>query len=150
MRPNLAGAAFGLALSGALLPAGGALAADVAVTVERVANARGSILVAICTAETFLGAECPWRAAVAARPGAVTIVLQGVPPGRYALQAFHDENGNGDLDRGGVLRFPSEAWGFGNDAEPRFGPPQFDAAAVDVATGTTVARLRLIYPGERR
>ena len=36
---------------------------------------------------------------VKAEMGAVTLVFRDVPPGRYAVLAYHDENDNGELDR---------------------------------------------------
>lgn len=40
-------------------------------------------------------------------------VFQGVMPGRYAVVAFHDVNGNGQLDHN-LLRLPAEPLGFSN------------------------------------
>jgi uncharacterized protein (DUF2141 family) len=66
-----------------------------------------------------------------AQPGAVTIRLENVPPGVWAAQAFHDENGNGVLDTT-MLGMPSEGLGFANDARMRFGPPSFADAAIQL------------------
>ena len=63
-------------------------------------------------------------------PGAV-IALGELAPGRYALFAMHDENGNGDLDRN-LFGIPTESYGFSNDAAGTVGPPSFDAAAIEV------------------
>ncbi len=114
-------------------------AADVGVTINQVRNDRGHVLLALCARADFLKPHCAYQARTAAMPGAVHLVLHGVPPGRYAAQAFHDENDNLVLDRG-FLGMPLEGLGFSNDARMRFGPPGFDAAAVVVgARGVELA-----------
>ncbi len=50
-----------------------------------------------------------------------------IPPGAYALAVIHDENMNGKLDATS-LGFPTEGYGFSNDARARFSAPSFDAA----------------------
>ena len=92
-------------------------------------NTTGTLRVAICRSETFLEPSCA-RTGVAPA-GAGTVRIADVPPGQYAVQAFHDENGNGRLDRGFVGR-PLEGMGFSRDAPMRFGPPRFPDAAIEV------------------
>jgi len=130
------------------LAASGAAAADLAVTVTGVANDRGQVLVAVCTPETFLRAGCPYTAAQPARAGSVTVVVRKVPPGTYAVQAFHDENQNLDIDRN-FLGLPLEGIGFGNDAPMRFGPPRYADAALAVAEPVTRTALGMRYLVER-
>lgn len=45
--------------------------------------------------------------------GKSTLVFAHLPLGAYAVTAFHDENGNNDLDHN-ILRFPAEPLGFSN------------------------------------
>ena len=47
--------------------------------------------------------------------------------GEYGITLFHDENGNGALDKN-FFKFPKEAYGFSNDAPTPFGPPTFEEA----------------------
>ncbi|MCZ7687277.1 MAG: DUF2141 domain-containing protein [Sandaracinaceae bacterium] len=55
-------------------------------------------------------------------------VFEGVEPGaQYAVAAFHDENGNDDLDRG-VFGIPTEGTGASNDARGFMGPPRWEHA----------------------
>lgn len=76
------------------------------------------------------------------REGEAQLVFVGLPPGRYALKSFADENGNGKLDTN-LVGVPIERYGFSNEARGRMGPPAFDAAAVPLeATGGSIA-LRL-------
>ena len=121
-----------------------AAAATVVVTVTNVRNDHGNVLVALCTKATFLRPHCPWRGHAAAQRGQVEISIENVPPGTYAAQAFHDENGNGKLDRS-MLGLPKEAMGFSNNAPMRMGPPRFDAAAFIVAPQGTSIGFALRY-----
>jgi uncharacterized protein (DUF2141 family) len=51
-------------------------------------------------------------------------------PKRIAVAAFHDENGNGRLDRN-RLGIPTERYGFSRDARGVTGPPDFEDAVID-------------------
>ena len=76
------------------------------------------------------------RARIFARSASLT--------GRYAAIAFHDENGNGKLDKN-FLGVPTEPYGFSNDAQGFLGPPTFDAAAVALGGGNEAIRIALVY-----
>ena len=129
-------------------PGPSGLAAELRVTLEEVATGAGHVMVAVCTPETFLGAGCPYTGRAPAVSGVAEVVVRGIEPGVYAVQAFHDENDNFDLDRT-LLGMPKEGMGFSNDAPMRFGPPQFEDAAIDVGTGGGSTRFRLRYFGSR-
>ncbi|RYF31358.1 MAG: DUF2141 domain-containing protein [Comamonadaceae bacterium] len=71
------------------------------------------------------------------RNGSAEVVFLGLPPGRYALRTFADENDNAKLDAN-MLGIPTERYGFSNDAKGNMGPPGFDAVAMPVQ-GTDLA-----------
>lgn len=127
-----------LALAAA--PPGGTLT----IAVDNVRNAAGRVHVDICPEAQFLKEDCPVSAEAVARPGETFVTVRGLPPGRYAVQAFHDENGNGHVDRG-LLGIPKEGIGFSNDAPIRLGPPKFAAAAFDHGSAPQLIRLKLKY-----
>ncbi len=106
-----------------------AAAADLRVVIGNLRSAQGRILVGVCPEAQFTTAECPYTAGAAAASGEV--VVRDIPPGIYAVQAIHDENGNGELDRRLLLQ-PLEGIGFSRNAPMRRGPPKFDDAAVDL------------------
>jgi uncharacterized protein (DUF2141 family) len=56
----------------------------------------------------------------------VTWKINDVPFGDYAVAIFHDENGNGKMDKN-LLGIPVEAYGFSNNQRVTFGPPQWEA-----------------------
>ncbi len=82
-----------------------------------------------------------WRLA---REGRQRLLIRDLPPGRYAVNAFHDENGNGDLDAN-ILGIPTEGYGFANDAAGFMGPPDFASASVAVSDEPGVANITLAY-----
>jgi uncharacterized protein (DUF2141 family) len=53
--------------------------------------------------------------------------VEGLSAGEYALIAYHDTNGNGEIDFR-LLGMPKEPVGVSNNARGAFGPPRFEAA----------------------
>lgn len=129
-------AALGLALTAAAT----SHAADLTVEVSGAKSTQGTVSAALyASADTWLkepqklqGARAP-----AAQPVTV-LVFRNIPPGRYALSAFHDENGNEKVDTN-VVGVPTERTGFSRDARGRMGPAAFDDAAIDVQGDMTTA-----------
>ncbi len=116
----------------------------VTVIVSGVRSNAGHVLVAVCDKATFLEPTCRYTGRAPASNGAVTIRIEGVPPGIYAAQAFQDENDNGKIDRS-LLGFPREGLGFSNDAKISFGPPSFDDAAFSLGPSGASIRFALRY-----
>lgn len=125
-----------------------ALAADLAVEVHGIRSADGRLYVAVHAPESKATFPASTGSVVAlqrrARIGVLRFVLHDLPPGRYAVNTFHDENDNGELDTN-LLGIPSEGYGFANDPDASFGPPGFEAAAVDVGEESAVAVMSLNY-----
>ena len=125
-----------------------ALAADLAIEVRGIRSGDGHLYVAVHapeTRETFPAAAGMIAGLnQRARTGALRFVLRDLPPGRYAVNAFHDENDNGELDTN-LVGIPSEGYGFANDPEARMGPPEFEAAAVRVGDAPALAIMTLSY-----
>jgi uncharacterized protein (DUF2141 family) len=108
------------------------------VAVAGVRNASGEVKVDVCTRATFLK-DCQWTGLAKAHAGTVIVEVHGVPAGRYAIQAFHDANSNGECDQG-LFGIPREGVGFSNDAFTGLSRPRFDNAAFDF----NGSRLRLM------
>ena len=133
----------------AALAATPAVAAELAIEVRGVRSDAGRIYVAVHAPRE--GEDFPYDSDgmlagihQAARAGAMRFVLRDLPAGRYAVQAFHDENGNGDLDAN-VLGIPKEGYGFANDPPTTFGPPDFEEAAVTVGDAPMTAAMTMTY-----
>lgn len=126
-----------------------ALAADVQVRVLNVADAAGSVRVAVCVADQWLKPSCARGARAPAHPGVVAITVHDVPPGTYGVLAHHDRNDDGQVNRN-LLGMPTEGIGFSRDAPMRFGPPHFEDAALQVGSGAVMADVTLRFVPEAR
>jgi uncharacterized protein (DUF2141 family) len=68
-------------------------------------------------------------------------VFEGLAPGKYAIAAYQDLNGNGNLDRS-KLGLPLEPFGFSNESG-RSARPSFSAAAFSLGEGRKDISVRL-------
>lgn len=57
-----------------------------------------------------------------------TIVFDELNSGTYAVAVYHDENGNGVLDKN-IFGVPTEKYGFSNDAREKFSYPAYSSAS---------------------
>ena len=121
-------------------------AAELALSVNGVRSAKGSIMIAVYDAEP--GFRDPMKAmariSLRAREGSVKVTLPDLPPATYAVAVFHDENGDQELDAN-ILGIPTEGYGFSNDARGTMGPPSFQASAVEVGAGRVSVPMMLGY-----
>ena len=53
------------------------------------------------------------------------VEFKNLPAGTYAIQYYHDENNNDEMDTG-MFGIPLEGYGFSNDARGFMGPPDFE------------------------
>ncbi|MFN3750875.1 MAG: DUF2141 domain-containing protein [Thiobacillus sp.] len=75
--------------------------------------------------------------------GTSTLELDGVEPGQYAVMAYHDEDGNGELNRF-LGMIPQEGWGLSNNPAVS-GKPAFRDAAISVPESGADVTIRLNY-----
>lgn len=78
------------------------------------------------------------QAAVPVKDGKAVATFAGLAPGRYAIKAFHDIDGDGQM---GMTPFgmPSEPFAFSNNAQPQGGPAPWSASNFTVDGTTTTA-----------
>ena len=84
------------------------------------------------------------RASTSIKGGRARVVLRQLPPGTYAVAAYHDENGNGKLDTTWTGR-PKEGIGMSNDARGHRGPPKFKDARFKLKRGASTIRIAIRY-----
>jgi uncharacterized protein (DUF2141 family) len=133
------------AVSIALFWVSQAAAADLSVEVEGLAGSAGQVLVALHNSSDSFPSG--WSEAVAVErvpaSGPVAVVrFRNVPPGRYAVMAVHDADGNGRMTKTWV-GLPLEGFGASNNPGA-FGPPRFRQAAFDFTADRTLV-IRLVY-----
>lgn len=109
----------------------------VTVFVNGVHSSKGNIAANLCNDPTaqFPGGCATYGTFAPAQEGATMLTFNGVKPGSYALQLFHDENADF------FPNIPPEGFGYGND-QPY--PPDFAKASIKVA-GDTETSVKLTY-----
>jgi uncharacterized protein (DUF2141 family) len=121
-----------------------AAAEDLTVEVHNVTPDAGPVMVAVYDkAEDFPVPEKGLTGqALEAHGDSAVATFHSLTAGRYAVAAYQDLNRNGKFDKN-FLGLPTEPYGFSKDARGSFGPPPFEAAAVDIpATQRVVINLR--------
>jgi uncharacterized protein (DUF2141 family) len=138
-------------LIGGLIPAAALLmaasdAGDVGARVTGLRSSKGEVL-ACLTARPATFPECDRdpQAKILKVPAAASVDLDFGPvaAGRYAMSLFHDENGNGRLDK--RLMIPREGYGFSRNAPVVMGPPSFASAAFEVGAAGHHETIRMRY-----
>ena len=129
----------------AALMLGNAAAADLEVAVEQVSGSNGKIKLMLFDREEGFRKEDKARQVLTlpVAGGTVSGVFRALPPGRYAVIAYHDENSDGQLNRRFGM-FPTEGYGLSNNNKPS-GPPKFKDAAFEVSEGGNRIDIRLAY-----
>lgn len=127
-----------IALGGGASPFG-----NLRVDVGNVRAATGHVHVEVCPETLFLK-NCPLISDAPARVGTTIVIVRDLPPGRYAVQAFYDQNGNKKVDRA-LFGIPKEGVGFSNDAKIRLGPPKWAEAVFDHDGRPQTIQLKLRY-----
>ena len=130
--------------TGAFLWAAAGHAADLEVELQGIDSADGQVLVALHRetprADFPSDATVVANAAAPAATDTVVVVFRGLPAGTYAVAAFHDANGDGELNAN-FVGMPTEGYGFSNDARGFMGPPAFDEAAFSLDANAGTRRL---------
>jgi uncharacterized protein (DUF2141 family) len=123
-------------------PAAAQPSGTLAVRVENVRSAAGHVRVELCTSDSFLTDNCLLTGTAPAQLGETVVTFNDVPPGVYAVQAFHDENDDHKVNRG-LLGIPREDIGFSRDAPLGLSGPKFLKAAFSHEADNQVVTLRL-------
>jgi uncharacterized protein (DUF2141 family) len=132
-------------LIAALLITAPAAATDLTVNFTVTDAPTGQIMLSLFDTEAAHdGGGKPVRAAaVPVKDGKAVAKFDGLAPGRYAIKAFHDINGDGQM---GMTPFgmPTEPFAFSNNAPAMAGPAPWSASnfAVDGAAATTDISIR--------
>lgn len=77
--------------------------------------------------------------------GVAELRFVGVPPGSYAVLAFHDENGNDALERK-LLGIPKEGVALSNNARGHLGPPKYKDARFEMKATDQTLLVQTVYP----
>ena len=101
--------------------------------------ATGSVMVALFGSEAAYNGGAPVAQVGIPASGAVVARFENLPAGDYAMRAFHDVNGNGQMDTN-PFGMPTEPYAFSNNARGNMGPASWERArfAVSGETAQTI------------
>ena len=126
--------------------AGQASAARIIVTIDGLHSAQGGVFVGLYAspAKFLQGNQADAQRRVRASTGPVTVAFDNLPPGTYAVGAFHDENANDHLDTN-FLGLPTEGYALSNGVRAVMAKPTFQQAAFSVGNGDKPVSLHIRY-----
>ncbi len=124
----------------------GANAADLTVKLIGAHNGNGSVSAAIYSSKASFPKEGQQYAAfrIKAEAGSANVTFRDLPPGDYAVTAFHDENNDGKLDRD-ATGIPTEGYGVSNDARELLSPPFWDKATFAIGADNKTITVKIEY-----
>lgn len=138
--PLIAAAASALALMAAVPALAGPNGDTLTLTFETGATT-GAVMVALYDSETAYEGGQPVRALSLPADAPVVAVFEGLPDGDYAVKAFHDVNGDGQMNVS-PFGMPTEPYAFSNNAVGNMGPAGWDRAHFTVS-GATAQTVRI-------
>lgn len=137
---------FSVVALATILVAGSAVAARVIVTIDGLRSAVGGVYVGLyATPSTFLnGNRSDAMRKVRASTGPITVTFDNLPPGTYAVGAYHDENNNHHLDTH-LIGLPMEGYALSNGVRAVMAKPTFQQAAFAFGSGNRPIALQVRY-----
>ncbi|MFA4891923.1 DUF2141 domain-containing protein [Brevundimonas sp.] len=117
-----------------LLTAPGPDDASVVLTFETGART-GSVMVALYDSEADYEGGAAVAQAMVPASGPVVARFENLPAGDYAVKAFHDVDGDGQMDTN-PFGLPTEPYAFSNNAVGNMGPARWDRARFPVSGET--------------
>ncbi|MEZ5503217.1 MAG: DUF2141 domain-containing protein [Halioglobus sp.] len=138
----------GLALLVALVGGQAALAEDLTgilvVEIAGLKDATGDVYIAVYDSDaTWLGDEPVLQKKVPIVEGLDGDLVRTelhLPLGEYAMSAFHDKNGNGEMDTN-FIGMPREPIAISNNAQGQFGPPAYEDARFSLGAEPLIQRI---------
>ena len=76
------------------------------------------------------------------KDGAAVATLEGIPPGQYAIKAFHDLNGDAKLNTN-LFGIPTEPVAFSNDAPVHMHAPSWKETVFVVHEGDNTISIHI-------
>ncbi len=76
--------------------------------------------------------------------GVVTVKIDGLEKGPYAMMLYHDENKSYEFERN-FVGIPMEGFAFGNNARPNLGAPKFQEAAIQLYQPEVTQHVNVLY-----
>ena len=122
------------------------MAARIVVTITGLKSNEGGVYVGLyATPSKFLnGTQVDAMKKVRASTAPITVVFDNLPPGAYAVGAYHDENNNDHLDTN-FIGLPTEGYALSNGVRAVASKPTFQQAAFTVGNAGAAVSLPIRY-----
>lgn len=85
-------------------------------------NTKGVLRVCVTDQKDDFLKSCAFSKVVTVEDDTVSLKIENIEKGNYAVSVYHDENNSGILETGGVFGIPLEPYGFSNNPNMTFGP----------------------------
>lgn len=85
-------------------------------------NTKGVLRVCVTDQKDDFLKSCAFSKIVTVEDDTVSLKIENIEKGDYAVSVYHDENNSGILETGGVFGIPLEPYGFSNNPNMTFGP----------------------------
>jgi len=85
-------------------------------------NTKGVLRVCVTDQKDDFLKSCAFSKIVTVEDDTVSLKIENIEKGNYAVSVYHDENNSGILETGGVFGIPLEPYGFSNNPNMTFGP----------------------------
>lgn len=130
----------------ALIPLGSAHAQDTAsvtVTFTGIQTPAGAVMAGVYDSEAAFTNGAPLKGLrIAITGGEATAVITGLAPGRYAIKAYHDVDGDGRMATN-PFGMPTEPYAASNNARGTMGPPAWADAVFEVPVDGTAQSITI-------
>ena len=125
-----------LALTAATTAQAAEPAGELTVTFQGLKAKTGAVMMSLVSSEDAYADKAPVTAQAMAPVSGDTAstTFKGLAPGRYAIKAFHDVDGDGKMDAN-PFGMPTEPFAFSNNAHGNMGPAKWADAAFEVKAG---------------
>ncbi|WP_299313548.1 DUF2141 domain-containing protein [uncultured Aquimarina sp.] len=105
---------------------------SIQISITNIKSDEGNIRIGLYNGEDNFYKKTYKSIAIKAKKGSLTVTLDDIPDGTYAISLFHDENDNKKLDTN-FFKIPNEPYGTSNNAKGNFGPPKWIDAKFSVS-----------------
>lgn len=85
-------------------------------------NTKGVLRVCVTDQKDDFLKSCTFSKTVVVKDEAVSLKIENMEKGNYAVSVYHDENNNDILETTGLFGIPIEPYGFSNNPSMIFGP----------------------------
>ena len=106
--------------------------------VSKFKTIKGVLRVCVTNKKDDFLKSCAFSKIVAVEDETISLKIENIKKGNYAVSVYHDENNNGILETGGVFGIPLEPYGFSNNPTMTF-VPSFKRSLFKMTSDTNIS-----------